>query len=542
LTYSPANTVVNNTCNSNTEYGIGLVYSQNNTVANNICNNNRIGIYLYDSPQNTVTNNTFFNNTERAIYFYDSRIKAVAPLLVGLVGIIALAIVRGPGWRRHYREYLQAWRAWQLEDKTRREAYDEEIRRWGADQEARLKEEKRRIASEKSSEDDIDIPRMRIAGQVVDLRFWLKTSIKVSLLLLTPVWAFLECEASLALSDYGGNYNCMLFTMFAPQFSEEIFINIRGLDTILAAIIICVPGIYFTRRLAHQPKTTPIKDLALASGFATSFVAMYCVYGNSLSYDLLTMGSMALVLFVFLPIFVREAELVGLAKVLRERQGNEDIKRSWVQRQTMPRRYALVGNALALFAFLSPYYVLVETRVLEVPYQILYQYQVFSALVGTTYQNRAGGIFWIVGAPYWSFGNAIFGMDLLFNVLFFMGARFLYAFGILRYWRGKTSSRKVVLAGAIGILLPAIILQSVQVSLVSGTLVFSSPLPILFLGGLLAIGMIQPKDYENMDSVELTSEVDIPLFYTLRSRVALVVSRLRRREADTESESEKQAS
>jgi len=387
---------------------------------------------------------------------------------------------------------------------------------------------------------------LRIAGRDLNLRFWVKTSIKVLLVLLVPAYASVEVDARLpGLEGYGGNYNCMLFTVFALHYSREVFITIRTPATILAAISICIPGIYFTRRLARQPKTTPIKDSALASGFATAFVAMYCVYGSSLNYELLNLGSIALVVLIFLPIFVREAELVGLANVMTKRQDTEVSEESPVQAQRMPRKYAIVGILLALAAFLTPYFLIVQTW----GFGGTYRYQVFSLLVGPTYQNSISG-------PYWSFGNGIVGIDTLFIILFVLGARLLFAFGMLRYWRGMTSRTKVVLAGAIGMVVPAIAFQFAQMSFVEDTLVFSSPLPVLFLTGLLAIIVMQPIYMENLqilekgldvavkkeESQDMSHKVEVPLFYALKSRAVLTLSRLRRGKADSELESEEQVS
>jgi len=386
---------------------------------------------------------------------------------------------------------------------------------------------------------------LRIAGRDLNLRFWVKTSIKVLLVLLVPVYASVEVDARLpGLEGYGGNYNCILFTVLALHYSRDVFITIRTPVTILAAINICVPGIYFTRRLAHQPRTTPIKDMALGSGFATAFLAIYFVYGNSFDYSLLTIGSLALVVFLILPIFVREAELVGLARVLTQPDGNDVSEGAQVRMSRIPRKYTIIGAILALGALLTPHFLIVQTW----NFGGTIRYQVISLLSGTWYDSS-------LLAPYWGAGSVIAGIDDLFVIFFVHGVRILFAFGILRYWRGITSGTKVVLVGAIGFLLPATVFQFVQNGFVFETLVFSSPLPILFLAGLLAIISIRPTYVENLQLLELVSEedvevkkswelaqrVDVPFFYALKSRTVLALSRLRRRREDQESESEEQA-
>ncbi|MFW9944672.1 MAG: hypothetical protein ACFFB7_06710 [Candidatus Sifarchaeia archaeon] len=383
---------------------------------------------------------------------------------------------------------------------------------------------------------------MRIAGRDINLRFWVKTFLKVSLLFLIPEYVFVEVDARLpGLEGYGGNYNCMLFAVFVLHYSGEVFITMRTPVTILAAVSICVPGIYFTRRLASQPRTTPIKDTALASGFATAFAAMYCVYGNSLDYSLLNMGSLALLVLVILPIFLREAELVGLSRVLTEQDGYGATDGPPVSAPRVPLKYTIAGAFLALAALLTPHFLLVQTS----DYLGLLEYQAFTLLNAPAFAYS--GL-----APYWRFGIGIIGIDYLFLMLFVFGVRILFTFGILRYWRGMMSKTIVLLTGAIGFLVPALSFQLMETISLYGTRVFSSPLPILFLAGLLAILSIKPTYVENLQILESMTEeavdrkkledlqqtVAVPIFYALRSRTILALSRLRRGRADDESESE----
>jgi hypothetical protein len=386
---------------------------------------------------------------------------------------------------------------------------------------------------------------MRIAGRNINLRFWVKTSLKVLLVLLAPSYANVEVDARLpGLEGYGGNYNCILFTVWALHYSRDVFFTIRTPATILAALGICVPGIYFARKLARQPRTAPIIDMALASGFATAFITLYCVYGISFDYSLLTTGSLALSLLVILPIFLREAELVGLARVLTEPDGTGVTERARGRTSRISWKYTIVGAVLAVAVFLAPYVLMVQTY----SFGATVRYQVWSFLSSTSYDTS-------ILVPYWSAFSGIAGIDDLFLILFVHGPRILFAFGILRYWRGMTSRTKVVLVGAIGFLLPTTLFMLVQEVFVFETLVFSSPLPILFFAGLLAMFMISPVYVENLDILERSSEVDlremksedlkhrvnVPILYALKSRAVLAFSRLRRAEADEKSESEEQA-
>ena len=59
---SNSNTVINNTANSNRDYGIGMVYSDFNTIINNNFNSNDHGISLSSSSHNTITHNKADSN------------------------------------------------------------------------------------------------------------------------------------------------------------------------------------------------------------------------------------------------------------------------------------------------------------------------------------------------------------------------------------------------------------------------------------------------------------------------------------------------
>jgi parallel beta-helix repeat protein len=53
---SISNTILNNTCNGNSQSGINLFYSNNNTISNNSCTDTVHGIYLANSNNNTLWN------------------------------------------------------------------------------------------------------------------------------------------------------------------------------------------------------------------------------------------------------------------------------------------------------------------------------------------------------------------------------------------------------------------------------------------------------------------------------------------------------
>jgi parallel beta-helix repeat protein len=135
---SESNTVVSNTCYKNAygirvgeDFGMGIGRSSNNAVADNVCNNNGIGIYLRNSEfntvvnntcnsntesgiqlnisfENTVVNNTCLDNTEYEIYLLESDFNTVANNITGFNPVVLLLIVLigvtllGAGWWKIY--------------------------------------------------------------------------------------------------------------------------------------------------------------------------------------------------------------------------------------------------------------------------------------------------------------------------------------------------------------------------------------------------------------------------------------------------------
>ncbi|MBC7120482.1 MAG: right-handed parallel beta-helix repeat-containing protein [Candidatus Methanosuratus sp.] len=69
---STNNTLINNTCNNNTYFGIALESSSDNTLTNNTCTSDSYGIYLFSSTNNHLTDNILTNNTYFGIYLESS--------------------------------------------------------------------------------------------------------------------------------------------------------------------------------------------------------------------------------------------------------------------------------------------------------------------------------------------------------------------------------------------------------------------------------------------------------------------------------------
>ncbi|MFX1607215.1 MAG: right-handed parallel beta-helix repeat-containing protein, partial [Promethearchaeota archaeon] len=248
LSDSSYNNMTNNICNNNW-IGICLNNSYWNTVVNNTCNDNRIGIYLYESYYNTVASNTCFNNNEHDILeeFESGKFVPSVLLLVGLLGITPMAIVvLGPGLRK-------AFEAWQLEEKKRREAYDEERRRWEADQEARLVEERQK----RRYKDDITYPgevrrfTIILRGRSIDLSFWIKMVVIIFILFIIPI------EFSYWSSESNGVI--WIDSVIIDYYDEEVWSNAQiafsNPSTIAAAFAICLPAIVLNRRIRNQRAT-----------------------------------------------------------------------------------------------------------------------------------------------------------------------------------------------------------------------------------------------------------------------------------------------
>ncbi|MFX1440344.1 MAG: right-handed parallel beta-helix repeat-containing protein [Promethearchaeota archaeon] len=507
LEYSQNNTVANNTCNSNTEYGIGLEYSQNNTVANNTCSYNMVGIYLYESYYSTMANNTCFNNTEHDILeeFESGKFVPLVFLLVGLLGVTPGAIVvLGPGLRK-------AFEAWQLEGNNRREAYDEERRRWEADQEARLVEERRK----RRYKDDITYPgvvrrfTIILMGRSIDLFFWIKMAVAILILFIIPIEItyfdsfitdYYEISVSSVLIDYNDSRDS-----YSPP------LTISHPMTLAIAFLICIPAILLNRKIRNQNSTEPIRDAALAAYFGTAVLAIYFVQHfppaellwlvqTSPDLKLLPFGTLVMAILIVLPLIIRESS-------------HPDFQ----------AKHRILACAIGFVTTLVP---VGMTAVFSREYT-LYSLLSLCYIFGYGMSVGATGLPWQPVTQISINFYALSPMDSLYYLTYLL-LHLLFGFSILRYLKGLISRQRVLLIGISSILLPYIaafpgIVFGAQVP----TIVL--PVPVLLIMGTITIVSSDPivkhqAEFSGTKSDKAAaishpeSSIEVPLSYMIRSK------------------------
>ncbi|MFQ5833711.1 MAG: hypothetical protein ACE5H4_13470 [Candidatus Thorarchaeota archaeon] len=382
-----------------------------------------------------------------------------------------------------------------------------------------------------------------MAGRNIDIGFWIKTSLRVLIVLLLPVEVTLEVDEGIPLGrGIGGSYSCMLFFIRIMHYTGETIASFRSPADIATALFICIPGIYFTRRLSKQSRTLPITDLVLASVSGTAFFSMYSVYGDfglGFTLETLRFTSVALVVFVFLPMFAREAELAGLVRILEKNSTNRTSSSARV-----PRKYAVIGNTLGLAVFVIPFFLVVVPQVGQYS-----RYQTLSMLIYPIYQDHQM-------LPIWDLSILIMDINVLLLSFGYVLPRFMFIYEILRYWRGAVSRTRVILFGTIGLLFVVLLSPLLAMGMAQGEQMLYAPLPILLVIGVLSAAFVKPSDVDAstlltikqpMSPVqeptrEAPEDIDVPVLYSLKSRVIRLLTRIRQTRQKPESDHEEEAS
>ncbi|MFQ5833712.1 MAG: hypothetical protein ACE5H4_13475 [Candidatus Thorarchaeota archaeon] len=385
--------------------------------------------------------------------------------------------------------------------------------------------------------------RLRVMVREIDLRFWFKMAIKVLLLMLVPISLFQDTTSVAGLDPtVYHSYRSILFYFENYTDWSEPFFAFREIATIVAALIVCIPAIYFNHRLNRGSMHRPVWDSGLAGFFATAYLTACFVFAfppynlidliPSPDWELLQFGSLVIVGLVLLPLFAREASQLGAE---RRNEPNQRLQSGTTGSPSAI--YLVLGYALGLAVFLFPVFLVVN--VWPDNHTI---YDVSSPLASG--QLRYSDFRNIFGV--WTFSQTwiqIPELMVLLDRLIFTGFRILFGYSIIRYLRGTVSRRRVVSYGIMGIIVPFVYMQIMRAQYSVSDMVYLIPLPFVFVGGYLAIRLVKPLErsaaFESVDLVEtpgetrreredFASEIEVPLLYALKSKVFGAASRMKR--------------
>jgi len=391
---------------------------------------------------------------------------------------------------------------------------------------------------------DLEGISLRVLKWEVSFRFWLKMTLAVLFVMLMPFWSFGnstgygESSPSLYFS-----YTCMLFNyQNATDWPEPDF-WFRDTPTVVAAFIICIPAIYFNRRLSRETEDKSIWDIGTATFFSTASLAAYFAYSFPppeiagffpfLDWDLPNFASVVLLFLVLLPVFARETSQLGMERSIIHARIPESRRRKNVLKLSASTTYSVLGYVLGFAICLIPFILIIN--IWEVNDLV---YDTFSVMASVQYRYYESGFGWVFSETRLEIPSLMHLVDLLI----FTGFRTLFGYNVIRYCRGTASRRRVLSYGISGALIPLIYFLVMHSQYAIADVAYLIPLPIVFVLGFLVIRIARPIERETVaeerPSEEITVHeskrrdsyeeiIKVPVLYSIRFRVMGAISRLR---------------
>ncbi|MFW9944673.1 MAG: hypothetical protein ACFFB7_06715, partial [Candidatus Sifarchaeia archaeon] len=318
---------------------------------------------------------------------------------------------------------------------------------------------------------------------------------------------------------------------------------IRDTPSVVAAFIVCIPAIYFNRRLWKEKEHGSILDIGVATVFSTASIAAYLVYSfppNELAgfapafdWELLNFASVVLLLLVLLPVFAKEASRLGAERSIESTTKSKLGEGRLFRRLGASTTYSILGYALGLATCLIPITLFVNVWMPDD-----YVYDTISVMVSMEHRYFQEPFGW----TFLETRIRIPELMPLVDLLVFTGLRTLFGYNVVRYCRGRASRRRTLSYGIAGVLVPLIYFQIMRNQYAFADITYVIPLPIVFILGYMIIRVVEPVEpkpeaeaiqdeemvlleRERKDAYE--EDVRVPILYSIRSRMRGVMSRLK---------------
>ncbi|UCH05093.1 MAG: hypothetical protein JSW05_02735 [Candidatus Thorarchaeota archaeon] len=385
---------------------------------------------------------------------------------------------------------------------------------------------------------------MRVLDREVEVRFWLKMALAIIAVMLMPFWSYAN-STSFSGSDptLYFSYTCILFNYQNADDWPEPDIWIRDTPTIVTALILCIPAIYFNRRLSKDRRNKSIWHIGSATVFSTASLAVYFVYSPpapiampvpSFDWDILSFASVVLILLVLLPVFGREASQLGVQRNIASSARSKPRKAEYRASVKASLVYSILGHVLGLALCLLPFVLIINVWALDD-----YVYYTVSAAASLNHRYSQDSL-------GWTFSEITFNIPTLMSLvdqLVYTGFRTIFGFNIIRHCRGRVSRRRTLFYGIAGVLVPLVYFQFIQDLYSYARFSYLIPLPIVFIVGFLIIRLVKPlergieDDAEEVEEIATDQEkrrdpfgdvVVVPMLYALDSMMRGAVSRLKR--------------
>lgn len=313
----------------------------------------------------------------------------------------------------------------------------------------------------------------------VALGYWLKASIKIAVLLALPYgidfWNISTLDRLY--------YHSTAFHLMFSRYYEEWSVEFANAPTIVSAIILCVPGIFFGAYLSKMEKVRPIRIPGTIAILTTALLGILLGEGLPnltlpgfqfpLTANLIRFTTLVLVVLVFIPILSRETSLL-----LSDRANAE--KHSAEEKLDVHLRNELLGVTSGLLVFVMPYVFLVD---IHTSFRV--DFHLFGSVVYFLVEHD-------VRHNYAAISFSVIDIHNLLLYLLVAGLHVMYSYSVLRYLRGLGSRNQSLICGVLGVLLPLAVFSIISPYYVRGQFSYPVPLPIVFLLGIVVLWFVKP--------------------------------------------------
>jgi hypothetical protein len=254
---------------------------------------------------------------------------------------------------------------------------------------------------------------------------------------------------------------------FYPFFPDPI--------TIVLAIVVCLPGLYFSRWIEQQPRETPVKKMALAAAVFTSLItfplAMFVPYNPFMPiFGGIMMVQSAvpwvIAVFVVLPVMSRHGSYIDSDRKAAHFSDTPEI--SIHEGGIRPGRYTILGYLLGIIALCIP--------------NFGYIYGGFSPGFSSLTIGMVTPV-WTGTYSQYGMGAGSFSLYIMPSFTVFMSYllcifSIIFAYSILQYIQTHIDRMRVLAYGALSIVVPYAFFS------ISSPFMTVIPFPVLLVLGL----------------------------------------------------------
>jgi len=353
--------------------------------------------------------------------------------------------------------------------------------------------------------------------------YWLRTAFKIIVLLILPYgidfWTINTLDRLY--------YHSIAFKLMLSRYYEEWSVEFANPITLLLALILCIPAIYFNLQLSKMGRKRPIRISGMAVIVIISllgvlfgqglFIFLFPGFQDFLTGNLVRFTTLVLVLLVFFPILSREGSLLCIDRATTD-------EHMTVEKSDVTFKCKFFCAITGLLVIVMPYILLVD---IHTSFRV--DYHLFGGVAQFLIEHD-------IRYSYTAINFSLFDLYNLVSYLSFASLQVFYSYSVLRYLRGIGSRSFSLICGVLGMLVPLVAFSIISSFYVRGQSSYLVPLPVVFLIGAAALWFMKPvglRADEDRTAGEFEErhkddqEFRVPYLYSLSSRIRKFLSKLR---------------